>query len=342
LDHEFFKHFISQKIKYDDQKYISRSKFYVLHLDSEIMSQGVEKLNDNKVGAPFLYSNECFMVMALFRNTIGVPYRQLQGVAKEILGEDNSPKFSAICKRINKISLEENDGKSWFVDGKTKTEIVFLAGDSTGLKPTSRGDWMGTKWNIRRGFIKMHIMVDSKTKKIYAVSITDDKTGDAPEFKKLLDEALQNIENAPNVILSDELSVGCDGAYDSNDNFDECKQQNVIPAIPVRKNFSIKTDGNVTRKEQGLMQLGNCKMNPKNVKIFNQLTEKQKLENRNKWKIDVGYGRRWSAEIAFSTFKRIFGENVSARVWCNVVREIKFKVMIYNLMIDDTLEPVRN
>ena len=28
-------------------------------------------------------------------------------------------------------------------DGKTKTEIVFLSGDSTGLKPTSRGDWMG-------------------------------------------------------------------------------------------------------------------------------------------------------------------------------------------------------
>ncbi len=243
------------------------------------MSQGVEKLNDNKVGAPFLYSNECFMVMALFRNTIGVAYRQLQGVAKEILGEDNSPKFSAICKRINKIKLEECNGKSWFVDGKTKTEIVFLAGDSTGLKPTSRGDWMGTKWNIRRGFIKMHIMVDSKTKKIYAVSITDGTTGDAPEFKKLLEEALQNIENSPNVEKSEELLVGADGAYDSNENFDECKQQNIIPAIPVRRNFSIKTDGSVTRKEQGLMQLGNCKMNPKNIEMFSQLTEKQKLEN---------------------------------------------------------------
>ncbi len=150
------------------------------------MSQGVEQLNDNKVGAPFLYSNTCFMVMALFRNTIGVAYRQLQGVAKDCIGKDNSPKFSAICKRINKIKLEESDGKSWFVDGKTKTEIVFLAGDSTGLKPTSRGDWMGTKWNIqRRGFIKMHIMVDSKTKKIYAVSITDDKTGGCTRIQKV-------------------------------------------------------------------------------------------------------------------------------------------------------------
>ena len=38
-------------------------------------------------------------------------------------------------------------------------------------------------------------MVDSKTRKIYAVSITDEKSGDTPEFKKLLSEALHNIEN---------------------------------------------------------------------------------------------------------------------------------------------------
>ena len=55
------------KIKYDDKRYISRGKFYVLHLDSEIMSQGIDKLNDNKVGAPFVYSDNCFMAIALFR-----------------------------------------------------------------------------------------------------------------------------------------------------------------------------------------------------------------------------------------------------------------------------------
>ncbi len=24
-----------------------------------------------------------------------------------------------------------------------------------------QGDWMGEKWNVKRGFIKLHIMVDS-------------------------------------------------------------------------------------------------------------------------------------------------------------------------------------
>ena len=104
---------------------------------------------------------------------------------------------------------------------------------------------------------------DSKTKKIYAVTITDDSHGDAPQFKKLLDEALQNIENSPNVTSSEKLHVGCDGAYDSKDNFDECEKRNVIPAIPIRKNFSGKANKSTARKEQGFIQLGNSKMNHK-------------------------------------------------------------------------------
>ena len=126
-----------------------------------------------------------------------------------MLGKETSPKYSAIYKRINKINLEDDNGKSWFSDGKTKTEIVFLSGDSTGLKPTSRGDWMGKK--IRRKAWIYQYMVDSKTRKIYAVSITDEKSGDAPEFKKLLSEALHNIENSVNVVVpADQLLVSAD------------------------------------------------------------------------------------------------------------------------------------
>ncbi len=54
-------------------------------------------------------------------------------------------------------------------------------------------------------------MVDSKTRKIYAVSITDEKSGDASEFKKLLSETLHNIENSINVVVpADQLLVSAD------------------------------------------------------------------------------------------------------------------------------------
>ena len=54
-------------------------------------------------------------------------------------------------------------------------------------------------------------------------------------------------------------------------------------------------------------------MNHENIKIFDDLTEEQKMQNRKQWKKGIGYGRRWSVEIAISTFKRV--QNISARVW---------------------------
>jgi hypothetical protein len=52
------------------------------------------------------------MITALFRNTVGTGYRQLQGIIEDMLGKEKSPNFSAIWKRINKINLEDIDGKS--------------------------------------------------------------------------------------------------------------------------------------------------------------------------------------------------------------------------------------
>ena len=71
-----------------------------------------------------------------------------------------------------------------FSDGSTRTEVSLFAFDSTGLKPTNRGDWMTEKWGHEgRGFIKLHVGVDTRTKKIYAVVITDDKCGDSHSLR---------------------------------------------------------------------------------------------------------------------------------------------------------------
>ena len=47
----------------------------------------------------------------------------------------------------------------------------------------------------RRGFIKLHVGVDTRTKKIYAVVITDDKCGDSPQFEELVGRLLQMRKN---------------------------------------------------------------------------------------------------------------------------------------------------
>ena len=51
------------------------------------------------------------------------------------------------------------------------TVPVRLAVDSTGLKQHNRGEWIRHKWKVRRGFVKLHVMVDVDTKKILAVQV---------------------------------------------------------------------------------------------------------------------------------------------------------------------------
>ena len=83
------------------------------------------------------------------------------------------------------------------------------------------------------------------------------------------------------------------------------------------------------------MQLGGFDhIDKKTEHEFADLTRQQKRERQKVWRKESGYNDRWSVEIAFSTFKRIFGECMNARKWENVKMEIYGKVCLYNHMID--------
>ncbi|MGI8834628.1 MAG: transposase [Nitrososphaeraceae archaeon] len=68
--------------------------------------------------------------------------------------------------------------------------------------------------------------------------------------------------------------VLADGAYDSRNNFQFLHENDINPAIKVRKNSSIKTMGYYTIKMVVLQQLSYL----------------------DKWKHNVSYGHRWAAE----------------------------------------------
>jgi hypothetical protein len=57
---------------------------------------------------------------------------------------------------------------------------IVIALDSTGIKVTNRGQWMQEKWNIKKekGYLKIHIAVNIKTKEILALEVTDEKVHD--------------------------------------------------------------------------------------------------------------------------------------------------------------------
>ncbi len=334
-----------RRFRYDDRRYIDRGQLWTLQISTAILTQGVEKLNCGKVGRPFVFSNACFAAAFLFRNATNIRYRQLQGVAEAMVGRENAPTYSAFQKRMTKLGCtfdEEGSGNTtsaWFSDGNARTEISLYSFDSTGLKPTSRGDWMGAKWGVRRGFIKLHVGVDARTKKIYAVAITDDKCGDPAQFEGLVEQAFANAEKSPNTNTSADTKVAADGAYDTRSIHKYCHEHGIDPLIPVRINFAGKADGCMPRKEAGFRQLGGFDhIDKKAEHALADLSREQKREFQKAWRKESGYNDRWSVEIAFSTFKRVFGECISARKWENVKTEIYGKVYLYNRMIDMAID----
>jgi transposase len=57
------------------------------------------------------------------------------------------------------------------------------------------------------------------------------------------------------------------------------------------------------------------------------------LNDPEAWKRKHDYGQRWIAETVFSSYKRAFGEYVSAKKMENMTRELMIKANLYNTFI---------
>jgi len=262
-------------------------------------------MNKNKRGKPFIFPDSFILVIGYIRYSFHLPYRQTEGIIKttgKTLPE-KSTSYGHICKRINKLNVNINNGhvkKEEEEDG-----YIIIAADSTGIKVTNRGQWMDEKWKVlnRKGYLKIHIAVNIKTKEILALEVTDEKVHDSRMLKKLVDQVLDN----PGMMIE---SVLADGAHDTNTNFQFLEQKEITPGIKVRKNSIISIRNNSLRNREVRLQ-----------------TKDDLL----KWKTKRKYGHRWIAETAFSTIKRTFGEYVSATRFQNMVKEMMIKVSLYNL-----------
>ncbi len=129
---------------------------------------------------------------------------------------EKSPSYGHICKRINKLNVNINNGREKNYDDG----YIIIAADSTGIKVTNRGQWMDEKWNVlnRKGYLNIHVAVNIKTKEILALEVTDEKVHDGRMLKKLVNHVLDN----PGIMIE---SVLADGAHDTNTNFQFLEQK---------------------------------------------------------------------------------------------------------------------
>jgi len=256
----------------------------------------LKAMNDGKEGGRYQYPESFIKLLAVVHAYV-LPYRQLEGFMRgltQYVDGLKAPDYTTILWRISKMKVEVASNVQLDKD-------VTIAVDSSGIKVSNRGEWIHKKWRVQRGFIKVHIAVDVKTKQILAIEVTKEDVGDGRMFGRL-------VRSSANV--ADLRRVVADGAYDSKANFRLASDMDIEPLIRVRKNASLKADGCMPRKFAVVEQLGN-----------------------DGWRREKGYGCRWMVESAFSSIKRVFGEYICAVKWPNIVKELLLKASIYNLFM---------
>ena len=228
----------------DNEKYVKRGQALIIGDDPQ-RHEEVAAANRNKVGAPFQYAESLFAALAVVKSMTGLPYRHLQGMLIETLGDWDAPCYTTIYRRFQSLEVKRNGNVFTITGGGTV--LIRLAVDSTGLKQHNRGEWIRHKWKVRRGFVKLHVMVDVDTKKILAVQVTDDRTGDSPMLVPLLDDALESCvpqtSESGHAGGSTRCSAYGDGAYASRDNLKACRDRNVTPLIKLEVSSTPKGKG---------------------------------------------------------------------------------------------------
>ena len=159
---------------------------------------------------------------------------------------------------------------------------------------------------MRKGWIKVHVAVDVKTKEVVSIEITDESVGDGKMLSSLVEKAEKNKGIRPNKAIAD-------GSYDSRKNFNYLNSNGIEPVIKTRKDASTRARGSPSRAK---------------------MVRERKESGYEGWRDKYKYGKRWMDETTFSRAKREYGEYVSAVRWENMVKEIKFQYAMLNVMLN--------
>ena len=172
---------------------------------------------------------------------------------------------------------------------------------------------MRDKWHIKnkKGYLKIHIAVNIKTKKILSMmKVTDEYVHDSKALPELVDEVIKSDNMTAPAICK---LFADDGAYEGNNIFRFLEDNGILPCIKVRKNASVRwKKGHILR----------------NLAVIAQRNDLQK------WKDSVSYGKRWIVETVFSCLKRRFDrEYVYSVKLQNMIQEMMLKASLYNKLI---------
>ena len=283
-----------------DERLIRRGEL-ILDLKS-LRNHGEElrKMNEGRPGPRYRLANTYIRLLAAVRYLYQMPYRQLEGYTRilhTLVPELPSGDYSGLRKRILRLPA---DPYKHLIGGN---EPITIAVDSTGISVHRAGGWVERKHGKKRRYVKLHFAVNTVTHEVVGMEVSTDDVHDVKELPGLVEESRRNVRVAR--LLGD-----C--AYDSS------KVYGLLEDLGVEA--VVKPKGNA-RTDTGPPSRGRA------VGMIRELGYAT-------WREFTGYGRRWAVETAYSTFKRLFGEHSLARDMVNIVRELRGKVSLYNMLVN--------
>jgi hypothetical protein len=257
-------------------------------------------MNDCKVGRPFKITDGYIVFLAVVRYLFSMPYRQLEGFTRalsRLIPKLPSVDYSWVRRRMLRLDLSPYESLNGY-DGP-----IVIAVDSSGVSVHKCGGWVERTYGRKKRYVKIHFAVDVKTGEVVAMDVTTDDMHDGEVLPSI-------IANASRHRLISEACM--DGAYDSIKSYRLLKKAGIKPIIKPRKNA--RADRGPPERRNSVMML--------------------KMLGEREWSGRMGYGRRWAAETAFSTFKRLYGEHSMAKNMENIAKELAAKAYIYNMLIN--------
>ncbi len=280
----------------------------------ESWSDEVTAANRRKWGKPFRYPDSLFYFSAFLHAFFA--FRQTEGMLRALtmMQPFEVPDHTTLARRVNRLKPKVEESIGRLKDG------FVIAIDSSGIKVSNRGDWLRKKHGKeRKGWIKLHVAIDTKGKKVVSMRVTSERKHDNTQFNRLLGDALD---------IGSVTKLLADAAYDSRDNFNLLARLGIEPAIRPRK-VRLAPDGwKDLRLKSRVYKIANA-----NGSLARKREVIDYMKDADEWKKRKQYGQRWLVECFYSSFKRIFGEHVRARRFGNVANELKIKVMLYNMFV---------
>ena len=134
----------------------------------------IKKMNKDKVGAPFQYPKSYIEFVAFMKVGFKIPYRTVQGIVRglsEYLRLEEMH-FTHIRRRILKLKPSVRN-LGFEGQGDDDDKPITLIVDASGLTISKKGDYIEQKWiREKKEFVKLHIAVDEKSKKVVSFRIT--------------------------------------------------------------------------------------------------------------------------------------------------------------------------